>query len=408
MVIVLSILAALGIATGAAWILGSPRQQPDRAAEECWSTFADILDLSYDPGGLLKGPQIRGNVRGMDLFMDTLFQVRDGRKIIVTRLVLQNENLPDGLDKTSKAKPTDDPVKRVIAQVTRRHVTELIKKLGTTVSGKKVRWFRENAVWAPDATADIVKRVAQICEFLCLEDSDIAGRLLHGYQDDSLPDRHRDEMKRLLFDGFPGSTECETVAADMLEDPDPEKRLKAARALGPRGIETLAKMAQSADTPKGLRDQALGELLGKHDASIILPHLAPVLKSPNAEVSRSALGMIRRYKFLPALRLLLEITKDPGTSSDKLCNIIDIVGEIGDSNAQPTLLSLLQHEFLMVRRRAASALGRVGTQGALSQLQHCATVASSNRRFKDLCLRAIERIRQRHGVAADAPSAEAV
>jgi hypothetical protein len=408
MVIVLSILAALGIAVGAAWVLGSPRQQPNRAAEACWSTFAEHLDLNYDPGGLLKGPMISGVIKGMNVSMDTIYQVRDGRKAVVTRFVLHNESLPEGLDKTSKAKPTDDPIKRALAQVTRRHITELIKKLGATVAGKKVRWLRENAVWAPESTADVVRRIAQICEFLCLEETDISGRLLAGYRDESLPDGHREELKRLLFDSFPGSPESEAVAGDMLDDPDPNARLAAARALGPRGLDAMAKIARSAENPKEVRETALGEILGKQESSVALPLLASVIRSPNPEVSRTALAMIRRHKYLPAMRVLLEVTKTPDTPSDKICNIIDIIGEIGDSSAQPTLLSLLQHEFLMVRRRAASALGRVGTQNALAPLQQCASASGSNRRFKDLCQRAIERIRKRHRIPSDAPTAEAV
>ena len=125
MVIALAIICALGIGIGAAWVMSGPRQQPDRAAEACWSTLADQLDLDYDAGGLLKGPRISGQIEGMSVYMDTLHQVRDGRKSLLTRFVLQHENLPEGLDRKSKAKPSDDPVKRAIAQVTRRNVSEL-------------------------------------------------------------------------------------------------------------------------------------------------------------------------------------------------------------------------------------------------------------------------------------------
>ena len=249
MVIALTVIAALGLALGAAWVIGSPRQQPDRAAEACWSYLAEQLDLSYDPGGLLKGPLITGQIDGMEVKLDTLHQLRDGRKLLVTRFILTNESLPEGLDRKSKAKPSDEPIKRILAQVTRRHVTELIKRIGATVAGKKVRWVRESAVWSPESTAETIRRICQICDFLCIDESDVATRLLHGYQDKALPDTHRDEMKRLLFESFPGSQECEAIAGDMLEDPDPTARLSAARALGSRGLDTLAKIARSSDIP---------------------------------------------------------------------------------------------------------------------------------------------------------------
>ena len=44
MVVILSVLAAFGLAIGAAWVLGSPKQQPDRAAEAAWSQLAETLD----------------------------------------------------------------------------------------------------------------------------------------------------------------------------------------------------------------------------------------------------------------------------------------------------------------------------------------------------------------------------
>lgn len=408
MVIVLSIIASLGLALGAAWVLGSPRQQPDRAAEACWRNFADRLDLNYDPGGLLKGPMITGTISGMNLQMDTLYQVREGRKTVVTRVTLYNDNLPEGLDKSSKAKASDDPVKRMLASITRRYITELIKKIGATVAGKKVRWIRENAVWPPESTADVIRRIGQICEFLCLDEDNIPTRLLHGYHDETLSDNYRDEIKQLLFTQFADSEECETVAGDMLEDPDPRSRLTAARTLGPRGFEALAKIAKAPDVPKDVREAALGDLISKTEASSGLKLLGSVINSPHIEVSRSALGMVRRHRYTPAIRLLLDIARDSTAPSDKICNIVDIIGEIGDSSAQQTLLSLLQHDFVMVRRRAATALGRIGTQSAIPALQQCMSTASSNKRFKDLCKRAIDKIRQRHNVHGENQTAEAV
>ena len=115
MVVILSVLAAFGLAIGAAWVLGSPKQQPDRAAEAAWSQLAETLDLDYDPGGLLRGPLISGTLSEMQVQLDTLHQLRDGRKVLFTRFILRNEDLPEGLDK-GKAKPSDDEVKRLLAQ----------------------------------------------------------------------------------------------------------------------------------------------------------------------------------------------------------------------------------------------------------------------------------------------------
>ena len=214
MVIILSVVAALGLALGAAWVMGSPRQQPDRAAEACWSMLAEMLNLDYDPGGLLKGPYMSGKINGMTVTLDTFHQMRDGRKSLMTRFILQNESLPEGLDRKSKAKPSDDAVKRIIAQTVRRYVSELIKKIGATVAAGKVRWVRDSSVWHPDATAQTIKRIVSICEFLCVDDSDQAAKLLIGYQDESMPEPQRKQMKTLLFERFPG-----TPAVDLILEP---------------------------------------------------------------------------------------------------------------------------------------------------------------------------------------------
>ena len=94
---------------------------------------------------------------------------------------------------------------------------------------------------------------------------------------------------------------------------------------------------------------------------------------------------------------MLDAAKDPGSSSDVICNIVDTVGEIGDSSAQTVLVGLLKHDYLMVRRRAAVALGRIGSLSSVPQLRQCASEASSNRRFRELCQRAIKKIEKRHG-----------
>ena len=93
---------------------------------------------------------------------------------------------------------------------------------------------------------------------------------------------------------------------------------------------------------------------------------------------------------------------DAQTSSERVCNVIDIIGEVGDaSSSQSALINLLGHDFLMVRRRAASALGRVGNASAVPHLQRGANESEGNRRFRELCIRAVKRIQKRHGISQD-------
>jgi hypothetical protein len=147
MFLILSVVLAVGLGLGAAWVLGSPRQQSDRAAEACWRALAEAMDYDYDPGGILQGPQITGEVSSVSILVDTFFQSREGRKTLFTRVVLSGEQLPDSLDSFQKSKAGDPPAKRLLALVMRRYARELVKHIGATVANSKVKWLREGVVW---------------------------------------------------------------------------------------------------------------------------------------------------------------------------------------------------------------------------------------------------------------------
>ena len=119
MVLILSVVLAIGLGLGAAWVLGSPRQQSDRAAEACWRALAEAMDYDYDPGGNLQGPQISGELSSVSVVVDTFFQSREGRKSLFTRVVLAGDQLPESLDSFQKSKAGDPPAKRILALVTR-------------------------------------------------------------------------------------------------------------------------------------------------------------------------------------------------------------------------------------------------------------------------------------------------
>ena len=399
----LAIITALGVGLGAAWVLSSPRQQPDRAAEASWSVLSELLDLDYDPGGLLKGPRMDGELGQFEVTLDTFYQHREGRKTIFTRFVLISDLLPEGLDKKSKAKPSDEPIKRALAQVTRRYITELIKRVGATVAGGKLRWVREGVVWQPDGMATTIKRIALICEYLCLDASDQAGRLLQAYRDETLPDILREELQRLIFEGFSGTEECSAVATDMLGHSDPKKRINAAKALGPAGYQTLSQIGRNPDIPVELRESAIGELMSKRDVEATLPQLLPMLKSQYTDVTRVFLGMVRRHRYQPIMRFIHESASDFSTPNDKVASLVEVMGQVGHSSSQSVLLSLLNHDHVVVRRRVAVALGRLGSSSAVPQLEACANDRSNNRRFRELCEKAIAQIRGRHrGADAEA------
>ena len=144
---------------------------------------------------------------------------------------------------------------------------------------------------------------------------------------------------------------------------------------------------------RDLGEQAISELVTKIDPSVSLPLLGTVIQSGNPEIGRTALNLIRRHRFLPAIRVMLDVAKNPGSSSDVICNVVDTIGEIGDANAQNVLMGLLRHDYLMVRRRAAVALGRIGTPSAVSQLRQCAGESGQTDAFVNYAYARLKRSR---------------
>jgi len=400
--IIVAVVIGLALVVGAvAWVMSGPKQQPDRNAEACWTRLATMLGLDYDPGGMLKGPRITGALGGYPVTIDTFHRATGGRKVMMTRFVLEGgENLPEGIDKKAKAKPSDDPVKRIVAQATRRHISDLIKKVGATIGGGKVKWSREGGVWQVDGMATIIKGIVHKAEFLCLDENDMAGKLLHGSRDQTLPEQQRHEMKALLMEHYAGTFEADAAARELLDDPDPRTRLDAAKALGPKGIPALAKIGRDPEVTKELREQAIGEIIRHHQPDQADPHIRAMLHSRHGDVSRTALSLIHRMKYTPAMKSLVDLATDPKVVSELTAAAVQVIGEIGDATAQPTLLGLLHHEDLVVRRRAAQALGALGTPAAIPLLEAVLKEDGVNQRFKDMCAGSIRAIRERAGLSS--------
>lgn len=398
--IIVSVVVGLALVVGSVmWVMSGPKAQPDRAAEACWSQLATQLGLEYDPGGLLKGPKMTGSLGGYPVVVDTFHRQAGGKKVMMTRFVLEGgENLPEGMDKQSKAKGDDDPVKRIVAQATRKHIADLIKKVGATLGGGRIKWSREGGVWKPDGMATVIKGIVHKAEFLCLDENDMAGKLLHGSRDHTLPEQQREEMKRLLLEHYAGTFESDAAAREMLDDPDPKKRLDAARVLGPKGIPSLAKIARDPDVQKDLREQAIGEIIRHHQPDEADPHIRAMLRSKHPDVANTALSLIRRMKYTPAMKTLMELATDPKTAGETAAAVVEVVGEIGDATSQPILLGLLHHDYLVVRRRAATALGKLGTTAAIPQLEAVMQGANVNKRFRDLCAASVNAIKRRAGI----------
>ncbi len=156
------------------------------------------------------------------------------------------------------------------------------------------------------------------------------------------------------------------VVLKALEDRDPDVRNVAARALGSMKLQAT--------------DEALVELLGRHDQSVsariaamcieIGPRTAPLLVRTLGEGSPKArfwaariLGEIKDGPAAPALGAALQ---DP--EPDVRSAAARALGTIADSSTAPLLEAALRDPIWYVRAHAAEALGRIGAPAMASPL----------------------------------------
>ena len=94
-------------------------------------------------------------------------------------------------------------------------------------------------------------------QFSCPDPHDEAGRLLLCYNDEAMPDSTRKDIQSLLFDEFRGTDACEVVASEIVDGREPDQQVKAAKALGERGLPTLANIARNSSVKTEIRREAV-------------------------------------------------------------------------------------------------------------------------------------------------------
>ena len=390
---------AIALAVAALWIIKSPGRPNEPDQDKCWRMAGEALGLEYDEGGATAGPTLEGELAGFPLLVDTFGRSDGTRRRTFTRVVIDaGERMPDNIDGTVVPNPQADALTRLLDQTSRRRISDLVKTLGATVGQGKVRWAREGLVWPVVDFVQTVRTVVRTTEHLCVDESDIPGRLLLASRDHELPDEQRKQLLLVLFDRFPGTPEAIAGARDGLSHPEPEVRIEAARALGRTGVPALGQFARDPGLEQELRVVALTALVDEHGPELHGPQLRKVLQAPEPEVCRTAVHFVRRTDLKTAVPFLLELATDPRTSNDLLTLLVETIGEMGDVSAEPTLMGLLHHADMVVRRGAAVALGRIGGPGALEPLYEQVEVLGADARLRSTCLAAMREIRARFGL----------
>jgi len=207
-----------------------------------------------------------------------------------------------------------------------------------------------------------------------------------------------------------------------LNDPSPIVRRIAAWGLGeigdPSAVDPLRALLE--DDNKDVRAQAaqsLGDIANRKATN----NLIESLSDPNAEVrlrSAHALGDIQDERAAPALTKALE-DEDPAVREkaawalveiaspssigaliaragdedediDIRCRAIRGLGEIGDPEPVPFLISLLSHDEWRIRSQAADALGDIGAPESRDALENAAN--DTNGHVRDNARKALRKV----------------
>ncbi len=385
-----------------AWI-ATPRRIGDEEVDELWGRVAQALGLEYDGGGPTSGPTMRGRMGQMRLLVDTFGRAVHGERVAFTRVVVDSDGrIPEQLTLDPPRDKPKDPIEALLAQHSQKRVVDLVKQLGATLHKGRVRWATEGLVWDPAMFVQNLRDVVRTAEHLCLDEADIPGRLLLCIRDQDVAEPQRREMLLVLFDRYSATSESKSAATDAVRNhPDAYVRLVAARALGSHGVTTLGVLARDPEVTQEVRTEALKDLMTAWPLEIGNPQVRKVIRADEPSVVRTAMHMVRHLNHVPAIRIMLELAADPQTPADLLSLLVEVIGEMGDMNAEPVMLGLLNHPDVVVRRGAAVALGHLGTPLALETLEEQTEAGLvPDGRLMALCRTAIRDIRRRHKLPA--------
>ncbi len=184
-------------------------------------------------------------------------------------------------------------------------------------------------------------------------------------------------------------------ARSALKHSDAELRRLALRGLGPESIDPLLEMVAKDREPQ-LRAEALTHLAA-FAGERLWPVLAGALRSEHQEVRRAAVEAAGRTHDLASVPPLLALATDADPATVQA--VAEALGKLGDPQAGPTLLRLLGHDSIEVRRAAVTALGLAGTIAAVEPLLGVSEGMLADGELQQAAREAVARIQSRLGNA---------
>ncbi len=164
--------------------------------------------------------------------------------------------------------------------------------------------------------------------------------------------------------------ERDALIAGALDDPDAGIRLRAGITRGD-ALWRIAEIARETNALASTRTEAL-EYLERHGSRALAGETAlGCLDAAHASVRTLAAGMAGRFGVREAVPVLIARTREK-TSDEEMAAVATALGAIGDPEAEPALLELLERHAAgnrEVRIDVAHALERLGTAASVPPLR---------------------------------------
>jgi HEAT repeat protein len=259
------------------------------------------------------------------------------------------------------------PVRAVLDEETRRLLTALRAEVGLQVVNGELRGGvhdRDNVTLA--GTLPTVLAAAHRLR----RPADIAAALARNMRSDPQP-RVRLENLLALVREYPENEITKAALRAGCDDANDEVRVRAATALGEEGRRTLIEIAETEhaeDGPSARAIAALGDHLSEGDMQATLVR---ALRTRRVQTARACLDGLARWapaEAIPAIARVLAMEK-----GELAVAAAQALAETELPAAEAPLLAALSRDVPDVRVAAASALGRVGSSGAVLPLKEIET-----------------------------------
>lgn len=415
-------LLAVGIAVFALSALASLHMRTVRARAAAWDDAARQLGLA--PGSaradVLGGARLAGEVDGFRVEVEALRGEKNHRRLRVTvdglgrispRLGLRPEGLVSALahtlgrhdvetgdedfDQAVLVEGNPQLLSALLDLDTRRRVRWLVAT-GLRVEGGRLASNHGEDTDDPRVLAGKARELLELAARL-VEPASPVELLAANVRLDPVTGVRRVCFERLV-ERFPRHPATLDVARELLQHPDAELRLAAARHLGEEGHDTLLGLTQLAGSDDYLAAMAVSAL----GAALPLGRASELLSLACARGRMGLAGAVVEALAAngspPAVRWLVELLR--GTNTELAALAARALGASGNAAVEDALLAALSRLVPELSLAAAQALGFVGTAASVPTLRALSVSDNSSRDLQRMAAWAVVAIQSRLAGAA--------